>query len=56
MSALRTHLNTGLLPPGYYALAEQSPRVIGPDVLTLEQQPPADAPANGNGNGCKVLA
>jgi hypothetical protein len=29
-------LNDGLLPPGYYALAEQVTRPIGPDVLTLQ--------------------
>jgi Protein of unknown function (DUF4058) len=29
-------LNDGVLPPGYYALAEQVTRPFGPDVLTLQ--------------------
>lgn len=33
---LRTALNGGLLPSGYYALAEQVTRPFGPDVLTLQ--------------------
>src|SRR5258708_4954632 len=33
---LRTTLNAGLLPSGYYALAEQVTRPFGPDVLTLQ--------------------
>jgi Protein of unknown function (DUF4058) len=32
----RNALNGGLLPPGYYALAEQFTRPFGPDVLTLQ--------------------
>jgi len=35
-------LNRGLLPPNYYALAEQIAGELGPDVLTL-QGPPGDA-------------
>src|SRR5438477_12170662 len=38
---LKKVLNSGLLPPDYYALAEQMAGERGPDVLTLE------APANG---------
>lgn len=42
-------LNDGLLPPDYYALAEQVTRPFGPDVLTLQ--------ANGrNGGGEKKSA
>jgi hypothetical protein len=33
---LRDALNDGLLPPEYYALAEQVTRPFGPDVLTLQ--------------------
>lgn len=33
--ALRRVLNSGVLPEGYYALADQSMRTMGPDVLTL---------------------
>ncbi len=32
-------LNGGLLPPGYYALAEQVTRPIGPDIITLQSGP-----------------
>lgn len=34
--ALRNALNTGLLPPGYFALVEQNIKGPIPDVLTLE--------------------
>jgi hypothetical protein len=35
---IRNTLNGGLLPGGYYALAEQAAGMIGPDVLTLERR------------------
>jgi len=38
---LRTKLNSGLLPPEFYALAEQVAGEVGPDVLTL-REPPAN--------------
>jgi len=38
---LRDALNTGLLPPGYYAMAEQHVGQIIPDVLTLSHAPPS---------------
>lgn len=44
IAELRRALNSGLLPPEYYALAEQFAGSLGPDVLTLQ------APA-GQGNG-----
>jgi hypothetical protein len=44
ISELRRALNRGLLPPDYYALAEQIAGNLGPDVLTLQ------AP-KGNGTG-----
>jgi hypothetical protein len=44
--AMRAALNSGLLPKGYYALAEQTTRTFGPDVPTLHN--PA---ANGASNG-----
>lgn len=37
-------LNEGLLPPGYYALAEQSAPHIRPDVITLSTLPRQSAP------------
>jgi hypothetical protein len=36
ISTIKRALNTGLLPPDYYALAEQIAGGLGPDVLTLE--------------------
>src|SRR5207302_10526518 len=38
---IKRALNRGLLPPDYYALAEQIAGGLGPDVLTLQR------PANG---------
>ena len=37
IAELRRALNAGLLPPGYYALAEQVAGEIIPDVLTLQR-------------------
>lgn len=46
ITELSNALNDGILPPPYYALAEQVARPFGPDVLTLQAQG-----ANGeNGN------
>jgi hypothetical protein len=36
ISELRKALNSGILPSGYYALAEQVAGSVGPDVLTLQ--------------------
>lgn len=36
ITELRNALNCGILPSGYYALAEQVTRPFGPDVLTLQ--------------------
>src|SRR5947209_1299607 len=36
ISALSDALNQGVLPPEYYALAEQRAAGLGPDVLTLQ--------------------
>ena len=35
-------LNSGILPPDYYAYAEQVAGDFGPDVLTLQEAPPRD--------------
>jgi hypothetical protein len=48
--AIRGALNSGLLPKGYYALAEQITRTFGPDVLTLHN-PATNGSMNGAGNG-----
>lgn len=55
---IRNALNGGLLPAGYYALAEQAAGVIGPDVLTLERriQDPSSRGRNGAQTKTAVLA
>src|SRR5437660_4125583 len=40
ISTIRRSLNDGLLPPEYYALAEQQAAGFGPDVLTLQETRP----------------
>jgi hypothetical protein len=44
IAELRRALNGGLLPRGYYALAEQVAGEIIPDVLTLQQSPDVSMP------------
>jgi hypothetical protein len=44
---IKRTLNRGLLPEGYYALAEQHAAGFGPDVLTLETTQPDDEDAGG---------
>ena len=51
MGELRTALNSGVLPPDYYALAEQVAGPFGPDVLTLQTEP-----SNGEHNGGTAVA
>ena len=48
ISAIKRCLNSGLLPPDYYALAEQVAGGLGPDVLTLEGPPCEDRGGNGS--------
>ena len=45
ISALCTHLNTGDLPSGYYALAEQVASGPIPDVITLKVKPRPSQPS-----------
>lgn len=48
---IKRALNSGRLPPDYYALAEQFSGDFGPDVLTLELVgPPGDEPQAANGS------
>ena len=47
---LKKTLNDGLLPSGYYALAEQIAGNVGPDVLAL-QSPDSALPSLEEGNG-----
>ena len=49
ISTIKRALNTGVLPPDYYALAEQIAGGLGPDVLTLGNV--HDEPARASGNG-----
>src|SRR3954447_19087706 len=43
-------LNGGILPAGFYALAEQHAGQLIPDVLTLRlPEPPAETPTDGGG-------
>ncbi|MCO6455311.1 MAG: DUF4058 family protein [Pirellulaceae bacterium] len=44
ISEIQESLNSGLLPPPYYAQAEQIAGPLGPDVLTLQEP---DVPENG---------
>jgi hypothetical protein len=44
ISTIKRALNNGLLPSGYYAMAEQVAGGVGPDVLTLESLVPRELP------------
>ncbi|MDB5312759.1 MAG: hypothetical protein JWO38_6961 [Gemmataceae bacterium] len=55
ISAMSDALNGGLLPPDYYALAEQIAGGLGPDVITLEQ-PTNGVPSPGDPKGGIALA
>jgi hypothetical protein len=55
---IKRSLNAGLLPPEYYALAEQHAAGFGPDVLTLEVdsgRQPDEAPWSGTPGGSTTL-
>lgn len=56
ISAIKRALNGGLLPPGYYAMAEQIAGGMGPDVLTLEMPSPRPPTRGSNGEGGLALA
>jgi hypothetical protein len=59
ISAISRALNGGLLPPGYYALAEQIAGGMGPDMLTLDLGPPfgpSTSPSATDRNGGVALA
>jgi hypothetical protein len=45
--AIRNALNAGRLPPGYFAMVEQSAGGPEPDVITLDLNAPAAAPSPG---------
>src|SRR2546421_2236943 len=51
ISTIKRALNSGLLPPDHYALAEQIAGGLGPDILTLQRPgdgvPPPKEPSGG---------
>src|SRR5438132_12977443 len=49
LTSLSRGLNAGVLPAGYYALAEQIAGGLGPDVLTLGNVPQPSEFSTGNG-------
>src|SRR5437899_4579537 len=56
LTAITDALNDGLLPPEYYALAEQQAAGFGPDVLTLNTGPAGAEEASPAGTSTGVLA
>jgi hypothetical protein len=56
ISSIKHALNSGLLPPDYYALAEQIAGGLGPDVLTLENVTPSEGKGGKNAGGSGPLA
>ncbi len=56
IAAIRDALNNGILPPDYYAMAEQIAGPLGPDVLTLQSDGSDGADTAGGGSGLVVLA
>jgi len=56
ISALADSLNSGRLPADYYALPEQVAAGFGPDVLTLQGQPPDAGPSTGSNGGVATAA
>src|ERR1700682_1039269 len=47
ISTLKRALNSGVLPPDFYALAEQVAGGLHPDVVTLERDRPGQRPSGG---------
>jgi hypothetical protein len=50
IAAFRQSLNNGVLPAGYYALAEQNVPPFEPDVLALQAPPPKSKPGKSHSN------
>jgi len=53
ISAIKRVLNSGVLPSGYYAMAEQIAGGLHPDVLTLEAGPSSPGSPGPNGSGTR---
>jgi hypothetical protein len=56
ITAISDALNAGLLPPEYYALAEQTAAGLGPDVLALQARTPESDGGSGGPVGSLTLA
>jgi len=56
LAAISDALNSGLLPPEYYALAEQIAGNMGPDVLTLQIDFPEAEPFSSPSHGTVAVA
>lgn len=54
IGTIRRALNDGRMPPGYYALAEQTTRTMGPDVIALERKEPGESPRGSQAVGGSV--
>jgi hypothetical protein len=54
ITEIKRTLNSGLLPPEYYALAEQIAGGLGPDVLTLQRPTNGAAPLRDPSGGVAV--
>src|SRR5437762_3908580 len=55
ISEIQLALNGGILPPDYYAQAEQIAGPFGPDVLTLQANESPAPGANGAGNASPAI-
>jgi hypothetical protein len=55
MIAIQDALNEGVLPPDYYALAEQVTVPYGPDVVALQFDEPAESGSWPTGDGAVLL-
>lgn len=51
IGTIRRFMNDGRMPPGYYALAEQTTRTMGPDVIALERREPGTPPRSPQESG-----
>jgi hypothetical protein len=55
LGQLQAALNGGLLPAGYYAMAEQHAGAAIPDFLTLHTSPPGGLPRHPRGSGVATV-
>jgi len=56
ITEIQEALNTGVLPPDYYALGDQLAGPFGPDVLTLRSELPAQPPPESEHQGGITVA